>query len=62
MTNDRLLSTGEAARALRLNSRSISRWAKQGLIKPALVTPGGQYRWDLDELREQLRTLRTRDE
>jgi excisionase family DNA binding protein len=62
MTNDRLLSTGEAARALRLNSRSISRWAKQGLIKPTFVTPGGQYRWDLDELREQLRTLRTRDE
>jgi excisionase family DNA binding protein len=60
--SDRLLSTGEAAQALGLNSRSISRWAKEGKITPALVTPGGQYRWNLDDLREQLRSLRPRDE
>ncbi|WP_433282139.1 helix-turn-helix domain-containing protein [Pseudonocardia xinjiangensis] len=62
MSTDRLLSTGEAARELGLNSRSISRWAKEGLITPALVTPGGQYRWNLEDLRAELRTLRARDD
>jgi excisionase family DNA binding protein len=58
---DRLLSTGEAARALGLSGRSVARWAKEGRITPALVTPGGQYRWILDDLRLELRTLRERD-
>lgn len=26
----------------------------RGLIKPTLVTPGGQYRFDLDELKAQM--------
>ncbi len=57
---DRLLGTGEAARALGLNGRSVSRWAKDGLLTPTLVTPGGQYRWNLDDLRQQLRELNER--
>ncbi len=39
----------------------MARWAKEGRITPALVTPGGQYRWILDDLRLELRTLRERD-
>jgi Helix-turn-helix domain len=65
MPGERLVSTGEAARALGVSSRSLARWAREGRLKPALVTPGGdqrpgQYRWDLDDLREQLRQLRRR--
>jgi hypothetical protein len=33
-----------------------------GLVTATLVTAGGHGRWDLDELREQLRALRRRDE
>ncbi|MGI5129530.1 helix-turn-helix domain-containing protein [Pseudonocardia sp. CA-107938] len=62
VANDRLLSTGEAARALGLSTRSLARWAKEGMVTPALVTPGGQYRWNLDDLRRQLRESRARSE
>ena len=54
---DRLLTTGEAARELGLNSRSVARWAKQGRIRPTLVTPGGHFRWTVEDLRAQLREL-----
>ncbi|MGH8967870.1 MAG: MerR family DNA-binding transcriptional regulator [Actinomycetes bacterium] len=60
MADDRLWTTGEVARALRIAPRSLSRWAKQGLVTPAMITPGNRYLWDLDDLREQLLTLRTR--
>jgi MerR-like DNA binding protein len=59
---ERLLGTGEAARALGIAPRSLSRWAKLGLITPAMVTPGGRYLWNLDDLRNQLLKLRTRPE
>jgi len=57
----RLLSTGEAARALGLTSRSLTRWAKEGRVTPAMVTPGGQYRFRLDDLRRELREKSPRD-
>jgi DNA-binding transcriptional MerR regulator len=51
---DRLLSTGQAAKAIGVAPRSLSHWVTRGLIKPTLVTPGGQYRFDLDELKAQM--------
>jgi excisionase family DNA binding protein len=57
---DRLLTTGELARELGLSARSIARWAQEGKLQPTLVTPGGQYRWQTEDVREQLRQLRTR--
>ncbi|GAA5121761.1 helix-turn-helix domain-containing protein [Pseudonocardia adelaidensis] len=67
MAEERLVSTGEAARALGVSSRSLARWAREGRLVPALVTPGGdkrpgQYRWLLSDLREQLLKLRTQPE
>jgi DNA-binding transcriptional MerR regulator len=55
-----LLSTGEAARALGLNTRSLARWARNGLVTPTMISPGGRYLWDLDDLRSQLRIMRDR--
>jgi excisionase family DNA binding protein len=52
---DRLKSTGEAARELGVPTRSLSRWAKEGRVTPAMVTPGGQYRFDVEDLRQQLK-------
>jgi excisionase family DNA binding protein len=53
----RLLSSGELADELGLSRRSISRYAEEGLIRVAMVTPGGRFRFDLDEVREDLRKL-----
>ena len=58
----RLISTGEAAGELGVSRPTLSRWAKSGLVTPALITAGGQYRWDMDDLRRQLRELRERDD
>ncbi|MGI8310559.1 helix-turn-helix domain-containing protein [Saccharopolyspora hattusasensis] len=53
----RLLSSGELAKELGISRRSISRYADEGLISIALVTPGGKYRFDLETVREELRKL-----
>lgn len=61
--SDRLLTTTEAAKALGMSSRSLSRWAREGRVTPAMNTAGGDHRsgrylWDLDDLRAQLLRLR----
>jgi excisionase family DNA binding protein len=58
----RLLTTSELADALSLSLKSIQRYLRDGKITPAYTTPGGHHRWDLDDVREQLRRLRLRDE
>jgi hypothetical protein len=42
--------------------RTLARYARQGLLTPALTLPTGHHRWDLDDIRAQLRALRERDE
>jgi DNA-binding transcriptional MerR regulator len=51
---ERLLSTGQAAKAIGVAPSSLSHWVTRGLIEPTLVTPGGQYRFDLDDLKAQM--------
>jgi len=58
----RLLPTGQAAEAIGVAHSTLARWWAEGTVTPALVTPGGHARWDLDELREQLRRIRTSDQ
>jgi DNA-binding transcriptional MerR regulator len=55
-----LVSSGELADELGLSRRSISRYVQKGWLKPTLVTPGGQYRWDVEEVRKQFRELQGR--
>jgi helix-turn-helix protein len=50
-----LVSTADAARMLGIDRATLSRWARQGLVHPTYTTPGGQYRWDLEDLRRQLK-------
>jgi DNA-binding transcriptional MerR regulator len=51
------MTTAELALALSINAGTIQRWRRLGLIRPELVTPGGQARWDEASVREQLRVL-----
>lgn len=55
-----LVSTGEAAEALGIARRTLSRYAREGRVTPPVVLPGrarDHYRWDVDDLRRQLREL-----
>lgn len=55
-----LVSTAEAARAIGVSTSTLTRWAHAGHVKPAQRTVGGHMRWDLDDLREQIRRLTER--
>jgi DNA-binding transcriptional MerR regulator len=59
---ERLLGTGELAKAVGLSRRTLSRWAAEGRLSPAVVSPGqrARYWWDLVDTRRQLRELRER--
>jgi DNA-binding transcriptional MerR regulator len=54
---DRLVTTGEAARALSIGRSTLQGWWAAGTVTPELVTAGGHARWDVEDLREQLRRL-----
>ncbi|MGH3587208.1 MAG: helix-turn-helix domain-containing protein [Pseudonocardia sp.] len=63
MAEDRqVLSSGELAKLLGVSRRTITRWASDGMITPAVTLVGGQHRWDPDDVKRQLRELRQRDE
>ena len=53
--SDRYVPTGTAAAAIGVDPVTLQRWANAGKVTPALRTPGGHFRWDLDDLRRQLR-------
>lgn len=48
------VTTGTAAKAVGVSLTTLQRWAHAGVVKPALRTAGGHFRWDLDDLRRQL--------
>lgn len=54
VTEPNYLTTGEAARALKVNPTTLQRWVHKYGIRPSYVTGGGHFRWDLDDLRTQL--------
>jgi DNA-binding transcriptional MerR regulator len=57
-----LLTTTELAKELRLSVKTVQRYQRQGKIHPKFTLPSGQHRWDLEDVLEQLRALRKRDE
>ncbi|PKW13132.1 MerR family DNA-binding transcriptional regulator [Saccharopolyspora spinosa] len=58
MTRNRLLTSGELARELGISPRTVARYVRLNLLTPTETTLGGHYRWDLDEVREQIKKLR----
>lgn len=55
-----LVSTGEAARELGVSRTTLTRYVARGWLRPAHELPSGHLRWDLNDLRRQLRELRQR--
>ena len=53
-----LLTTAQAARLLGVSRRTLARYAERKQLVPTLVLPSGHYRWDLEDIRQQLRGLR----
>lgn len=62
MSEERLISTGEVARAVGLSRQTIQRYQREGLLTPVFVTTGGHARWRLSDVLAELKTLRTRSE
>lgn len=60
--NQPLLTTAELARRLNVTPGTVHRWVKTGRVRPTLVTPGNQFRFDLDDVLEQLGQPRKRPE
>jgi excisionase family DNA binding protein len=54
----KFLTTAQAAREIGVGKTTLNSWARQGIVTPAWTTPGGQYRWKLDDLRRQLKVPR----
>ncbi len=61
MAPDRLVTTSELARALSLSKRTIQRYRSLGVLVPELESPGGHARWDVENVKQQLRDLRRKD-
>ncbi|WP_083821652.1 helix-turn-helix domain-containing protein [Saccharopolyspora spinosa] len=51
----RLVSSSEVARALGVTRQTVARWVRQEIITPASVTAGGQARFNLEAVKQQLR-------
>lgn len=47
---------------LGVHRRTLARYAERGWLKPTLVLPSGHMRWNLDDLRRQMREIRERPE
>jgi excisionase family DNA binding protein len=52
-----LITTSDLARALGVDVSTVRRWVSSSKITPSLTTPGGHHRFDLSQVREQLRAL-----
>jgi predicted site-specific integrase-resolvase len=53
-----LLTTSEAAAELGIDRRTLAKYARDGILKPALVLPSGHLRWRLEDIHRQMRELR----
>jgi predicted site-specific integrase-resolvase len=52
-----MLTTAEAARVVGIHRKTLSAYVGRGWIKPTLRLPSGHMRWEIDDLKRQLREL-----
>ncbi|WP_350476201.1 helix-turn-helix domain-containing protein [Microcella sp.] len=51
---DVTITTHDVATIARVDSSTVRRWVKAGLLKPSAVTPGGQYRFRRSDVEKLL--------
>lgn len=49
------ITTRQVALLAHVDPSTVRRWVEQGKLTPSIVTPGGQYRFDEDMVKDQLR-------
>jgi len=54
-----MLTTAQAADAIGIARTTLSRYVKEQKLRPTLRLPSGHMRWDLEDLKAQLRALDT---
>jgi 8-oxo-dGTP diphosphatase len=52
-----LITTGEAARELGVSRETLNAWVRDGKVTPHSRTVGKHMRWDLEQLRRQIRDV-----
>ncbi|MFD1516702.1 MerR family DNA-binding transcriptional regulator [Pseudonocardia yunnanensis] len=57
MASGRPVTTGELTKELGLSVRTVQRYRREGWISPVLVAQGQHARWDIDQVKEQLRVM-----
>jgi DNA-binding transcriptional MerR regulator len=57
-----LITSSQLVKKLGLSRRTISLYAQRGLITPAVRTPGGQYRWVLEDVKAEMRAMWQREQ
>lgn len=50
-----LITSGQVAKRLGVVTRTVTRWVNEGVLTPAITTPGGKYRFRWTEVQRQLR-------
>jgi predicted site-specific integrase-resolvase len=55
MARPQMLTTKEAADAIGISPRTLQRYVKDKKVRPSLRLPSGQMRWDVEDLKHQLR-------
>lgn len=53
----RMLTTREAARGIGIAGSTLAKYVREGKIKPTIRLPSGHLRWDLDDLKAQVRGM-----
>jgi len=51
------VKTTTAAKAVNVPPSTLRDAAKRGRLRPASITPGGHYLWDVEDLRRQIQAL-----
>lgn len=52
------LTSSQVARELGVDRSTLHRWQAAGYIEPAEYTAGGHARWDIEQVRRQIRERR----
>ena len=61
-SDEPLLTSADVAKRFAVTTRAVTNWVRQGKLTPAIVTPGGRYRFRWSEVEEQVRIARESDD